>query len=196
MGYYLILLGGILWLIPNPAEKERWLVQRSSNLTIEGKSNISDFSCEIEGTNITDTLTINYDDDGGQITFVRKQIKINTVSADCGNNLITKDFRETLKSDKHPDIFLNFLTLERPQLHDFSALKVNGTIEIIIAAVARKYEVTYQIIPHTTGKIELIGSQKMRLGDFKLQPPSRLLGLLKVEEEITVDFHLQLTPIL
>ena len=195
MGIKLFLLWGLLFLLIS-AEKERWLVQRSSNLTIEGKSNISNFTCEIKGSNITDTLTINYEDDGGQITFVRKQIRINTISADCGNNLITNDFRETLKSDQYPDIFLNFLTLERPQLRDFSAMKVNGTIEIIIAAVARKYEVTYQIIPHTTGKIELIGSQKMKLGDFKLRPPTRLLGLLKVEEEITVDFHLQLTPLL
>jgi len=178
------------------SEKERWLVQKSSKLAIEGKSNVNDFVCEISGNNQTDTLTIDYDEDGGEIFFLKKKVRIGTSTFDCGNSLITQDFRETLKSDQYPFITLNFLTLDRPQFKDFSAMNVHGTVEIIIADIPREYTITYQIIPHTSGMIELNGSQTIQIKDFNLTPPTHLLGLIKVEERIKVDFNLQLTPLL
>lgn len=180
----------------DPVEKERWLVKKSSNLSISGNSNISSFTCQLKGTNRTDTLTIDYDEKDGDITFLKKQIKIHTTFADCGNPLVTSDFKKTLRSEEYPDVLLNFLNLQRPQFHDFSAMTVHGTVEIIIASVSRKYDVTYKLTPYPTGQIDLVGSQSIKLGDFDLTPPSRLMGLLKVEEEILVDFNLQLTPIL
>lgn len=197
MKILIIIMASALFLSNDlPKEKERWLVEKSSQLIIEGSSNINEFTCKIDSRKRTDTLTIDYDDDGGNIIFIKNKVIINANNFDCGNPLITSDFKKTLKADEYNEITLYFLTLERPTFRNFSSNTVKGKIKIEIAGKAIKYDIYYKIIPSTEGTIKLEGQKKLRISEFNLSPPQKLLGLIQVNEEIEVDFNMLLTPIL
>lgn len=177
-------------------EKERWIVEESSELRIKGSSNINEFTCSIKSRSHRDTLIIDYSDNSHQITFVKNEVRININAFDCQNPIITTDLKKTLNADKYPDIILKFLSLERPTFRNFASQEVEGKIEIKIAGTVKSYPIIYQMTPKTDGTILLKGIKKIDINDFALSTPSKLMGLIKVDEEIEVDFNMTLKQLL
>ncbi|MGK7389121.1 MAG: hypothetical protein ACNS60_02170 [Candidatus Cyclobacteriaceae bacterium M2_1C_046] len=180
----------------NKVEKERWLVEESSQLLIEGSSNVNEFTCKIQSRTRKDTLTIAYDERSNRIDFVKNEVYIDTRAFDCQNAMITSDLKKTLKTDKHPYITLHFLTLQKPTFQNFSSQRVRGTIAIEIAGNTEKYAISYHMTPKTDGTILLEGKQIVNIKDFNLSTPQKLMGLIKVNEQIQVDFTMKLSPLL
>lgn len=177
-------------------EKEKWLVEESSTLIIEGSSNVNEFTCQVEGRMREDTLTIDYDESSGTIDFIKNEVLINTRAFDCQNSMITADLKKTLNADRYPFITLKFLSLEKPAFRNFSSQKVKGTISLNIAGKTRKYIILYQMTPRTDGTLLLKGDQLININDFNLSTPGKLMGLIKVNEEIEVNFTMKLRPLL
>lgn len=180
----------------NPIEKERWLVEESSRLVVEGSSNVNDFECSIQSRTRKDTLTIDYDERSQRINFVKNEVLINARTFDCQNDLITSDLKKTLKTDKYPHVTLRFLSLERPTFRNFSSQRVRGIISITIAGHTERYHINYRMTPRTDGTIILEGEQILNITDFGLTTPKKLMGLIRVNENIKVDFNMRLKPLL
>ena len=65
-------------------------------------------------------------------------------------------------------------------------------MNITIAGITRTYKIDCSLMNCSENTL-LIGSQKIMLSDFKLKPPEKLYGLVKVDDEITVNFSIILT---
>jgi hypothetical protein len=68
--------------------------------------------------------------------------------------------------------------------------KVKCLIEIGLANVVKNFSVDFLIKNEASLKFNLCGNKKMRFSDFLLIPPSKVAGLVKINEELNIDFEL------
>ena len=65
-------------------------------------------------------------------------------------------------------------------------------MNITIAGITHLYKIDCSIVKCSETQL-LVGSQKLKLTDFKLEPPEKLYGLVKVSDEIEVNFSFIIT---
>lgn len=172
----------------------KWVVQHSSSLCVEGKSNVNKFSCEITDYCKFDTISFlkpnNKKDD--KFYMMDGCMKLDITSFNCHDIMITRDFRKTLKYKENPYLSIHFEQIEKFEPSPNSQV-VKGIIKIKLANVTREYEVDYVVL-HSPGHkiIHLIGNKMLNLSDFGLKPVSKMGGLIKVEDQLKVHFFLVL----
>ncbi|MDF2432227.1 MAG: hypothetical protein JWP44_1858 [Mucilaginibacter sp.] len=177
-----------------PAEVTKWVVLESSNLRVDGSTNVNQFSCEIPACTEVDTLIVSRRIAGKEVTL-SGSIDLNIQSFDCHNNMMTRDLRKTLKEKQFPKLYIKFLSLN--ELPDMTGTPspITGQIEIEIAGVRKHFEVNYHISMNAQQQIQLLGERAINFSDFNLIPPKRLAGLVRAKDKLKVEFHLNMKTI-
>jgi len=152
-------------------------------LHINGESNVNQFS-------FTYSSVPKYNPHADTIGEVM-EMSIPIKDFQASNPMMYSDFLELMNEEEHPRIYIAF---SRLQLE--TALKGISEpcpeISITIAGITRTYVVNF-MIEKCSGNYYLKGSEIIRLSDFKLRPPAKLLGLVKVSNEIDVNFGFIIT---
>lgn len=168
----------------------KWLVEPNCIMQILGRSNVNEFCCSIKGFKHCDTLVYTGKESLQTGVFSGKMI-VDIKGFDCKHRFITSDLRKTLKADDNPNMSIRFLTLDKiPAATGSSTVK--GMVEIELAGIRKKYEVNYQMEQEKDGHLLLTGTKTVLFSDFKLNAPSRIAGLIRIEEQIGVQFQLHL----
>ena len=169
----------------------RLAIHPTSSVTVRGSTNVNKFQCKIGRYTGKDTLLLTAERGKGAY-FKRGNVKLEASLFDCEKHVITKDFAETIQAKKYPNITINFISLER--LPEFAKTEepFKGKLMITLANASAPAEVRCRIIKDKNNLIHLKGWHLFKFSDFKLEPPTKMMGLIKVEELITVDFHMVL----
>lgn len=173
----------------------KWVVLQSSNLQVNGSTNVNQFSCAIPACSQVDTISVCRSKMGKEIAL-SGSIDLNIQSFDCHNSMMTKDLRKTLKEKQFPKLFIKFISLS--ELPDVTNKQnpIVGQIEIEIAGVHKRFDVNYSISIDEKKVIQLLGERDINFSDFNLIPPKRLAGLVKAKDKLTVVFHLNMKAII
>lgn len=171
-------------------ERGKWVIDYNSQLSIHGQTNVNNFTCLIGCYNSVDTLTYAYDKGTNRMVFAENDMIVPVYNFNCGNNLITKDFRSTVKADAYPYLTISFVTLDKDQ----SLAKATAVMDINLAGVSKKVTVRFNMI-RKGDFILLTGKHGVCFGDFQLQAPARMLGLVKVQDDLSVEFNLLIRPL-
>ena len=99
---------------------------------------------------------------------------------DCGNRMMTADFRKTLQSDKFPNLTIKFLEFKKT-----SATKFQAVVEVKMMTVSRNYNIDF-----TYYKNSLVGNKRLKFSDFQIVPPRRMGGMVYVKDELDLVFSL------
>ena len=59
-----------------------------------------------------------------------------------------------------------------------------------LAGVKKKFELNYSFRETSPGLMRLNGGRKFNFSDFKLAPPEKFAGLVKIRDEFDVNFTL------
>jgi hypothetical protein len=160
----------------------KWIIDSSSRLLIHGKSNVNSFTCSISCYNRADTL--HYTIESGEFIFGNNTMMIPVQDFDCGNTMITKDLRRTVKAVKNPHLIITFISMDRN-----SSPGANAQMAITLAGVTKYTSIEF--IQHTKdGLLQLTGKHLVSFKDFGLVPPKHVLGLVRVQKELNVEFNL------
>lgn len=173
-------------------EKNLWVIDQESQLTIHGSTNVNKFACKIDCYVGKDTLQFVRNYKAREIQFSKNQMTIPTRSFDCGSKQISKDFWRTLKSETYPHLEINFLSLQNIVIKNNS--NINGVVDITLAGVTARYIICYKV-SQSRNTILLKGFHRVSFADFNLEAPQKLQGLIKVNESLNVEFNLVLTEV-
>lgn len=173
--------------------ERKWLVTEESRVEISGSSNVNEFQCLNVSYAGNDTL---YEErDRTQNVYqLNGAIRLKAERFDCQNKLITNDFRKTLEAHQYPEIKVRFLCLKIPG-KAAGWQPVNGQVEITIAGVSRQYAINCQFTYSGKGKARLKGEKRVGLSHFGLQPRPKMLGMIKVDDAVQVNFDLVIQSI-
>jgi len=171
----------------------KWVVSESSNLSVNGTTNINKFACEIPAYDRTDTIFLKNKND--KEIALSGNIDLKVQSFDCHNSIMTHDLRKTLKEPQFPLLHISFLSLNKlPGLTTQPEI-ITGLVDIEIAGVRKRVEVNYQISEDAQNVIHLLGSRDVNFSDFNLIPPRKLGGMIQTNDKLSVTFHLKINQL-
>jgi len=188
----LIILFTSILFAPNAILSERWVIERNSSLSIEGRSNVSSFRCDVTEYLQQDTILFVRTDLQQPVLTAHGGLTINVNRFDCHQKYINSDLRKTLKANECPWLKIDLLSIGN---FSTGSKNVRGAVAITLAGVTKKLDVAYVVQNANDGTVQLYGMRQVLFSDFGLVPPRKLAGLIKVEEEINVRFVLVLRPL-
>ncbi len=159
-----------------------------SYITISGQSNINQF--ELSWSDLGIKSINNENEYGIDTSFYRIAVPVKDFKV--GNSFMYKDFIELMKAKDFPSIIIR---IPQNQLEKIKQGEYfyNMKIMLTIAGVSKLYEVPCYVVNCTEKALYLNGEKKIHFTDFDMIPPVKLQGLVKVRDEIRVDFGFILT---
>jgi hypothetical protein len=190
VGFIAIILLNLAFLSSRSDKEPGLIIGPETRLIIHGQTNVNSFKCKMDCYSSFDTLAYTTDNDGCMIFFKPNRMNIPVNNFDCASKLINKDFYEVLKADKHPNVQIQFVALERWT----GAPNIGGTAYITLAGVTKPFTIYYDV-SSSSKQLLLKGHQKICFSDFGLVAPEKMMGLIKVQDNLEVEFHLALRAI-
>ena len=166
---------------------EKWIIAKDSSLRIEGRTNLNTFNCSVKKYLHADTLSFSKNNSTEKEYAVKGEIIINSNEFDCKKKYMNGDLKKTLKADISPYLSIKLMTISN---FINTSQPVRGTVAISLAGVKKNIEVNYTVTKGTCGRLFLDGKCNVLFSDFGLNPPRKLSGLIKVNQEIDVSFLL------
>ncbi|MFZ6000754.1 MAG: YceI family protein [Bacteroidota bacterium] len=190
LAYALILLTCLSFTHRETVLVHRFIVQPSSKITINGRTNINSFQCATARYNGKDTLVL-VEGNRRKPFFEKGFVGLEAASFDCGMQVMTHDFSKTIKAREYPSISIELISFERIPVYT-STDKFRGKMKISLAGVTKTFLLDCSIEPKETGTFHLRGNKNFKFADFGLEAPQKAMGLIKVDDNLLVDFHLVL----
>jgi len=174
-----LLLGGSAFAQNINIDKEK------SRLWIEGRSNVNQFNCRAERYN----TTINQP--GSQNEQLDVEVDIAVSGFECGKRRMNRDLNEALRSEDFPNISFDYKETRSMSYDDSKDQFVLTVVGYLTVAGHRKeIEFPMEATALEDGTLRATGVTELRMTDYNVEPPTALLGLVKVEDSLTVHFEL------
>lgn len=205
------------WAMNAPeAPSVRFLVLPDSQVSIDGSSNLTDWGCtnfkvigqmellvprsfirEIYDRLMTEELSKENEDlelPADWIKYGKLSLRIHDL--DCGSRGIEKDLQHALKAKEHPDIVFILKDIKAggpigPERK--KGLRLHCTGQLAMAGANKDLNVDLAVKRTDADHYEVQASMKIKMTDFIEAPPKALLGLIKVSNDVQVDFNLVMT---
>ena len=179
--YYIGLFMGVMFFVASVANAQSFEISpQNSAVSILGTSNVHDW--EMKATKINSELTLS---SSKQITSL--VVKIPVVSIKSGKGIMDNKTYEAFDSKKNPTIIFQLTESSAIKLTDKDT-EISLTGNLSMAGETRK--ISFKTIGKITktGDYQLKGSVPLKMTDFKMKPPTAMLGAMKTGDAITVKF--------
>jgi hypothetical protein len=175
------------------ATSQDWTVMTNNNeypgsyVHISGETNINCFECNYDKNRdhqSTDNAFVKYPQVSGQT--IKTYIPVSEF--ECSNSVMYNDFQELLNSSEFPYITIEIDPSQiRNILPDKSSTDLN--FSITIADVTNVQNISCGINNYPNSTMSITGEATIHLADFQIKPPVKLMGLIKVKDEVTIKFY-------
>ena len=155
---------------------------QSSILSIEGSTNVNCFECTFDSAYLESKTSLTYAKKANLYVLNNAVLRLDLSGFDCGGKAINKDFREMLRAETYPSVFLNFTRV--------SVSEQGYKATVIISLAGKQYTYTVPIDYDRQGLSHARGKLEVNINDFKLEKPRKLMGLIKIDDVITIHFDI------
>uniref|UniRef100_UPI0040494ECF YceI family protein n=1 Tax=Fulvivirga sp. TaxID=1931237 RepID=UPI0040494ECF len=183
----------MLMLIPallKAQSTSKFVIDPSSSFTLSGVSNVNEFDCELKEGFCEDQLSIGYSHKNGNVYFKNANLSVSVSKFDCNSKYITRDMKKTLKEEEFP-----FMEFELLSIENFTSNKNTCPMAealVTISGHTNKYYLKYELTPLTDSTYQIKMGSDFKMKDFNIDPPTAMMGLIKVHDTITVEIDLLL----
>ncbi len=161
----------------------------SHSMSVAGTSNLHDWTAEVEKINGTFKVTV----EGGKLVDIQDlQVTADAQSFKSSKgSIMNSKINDALNSKKHPRITYKLSKVDKIS-ESASGYKVNTTGILTIAGVNQtvSLEATGKVM--LNGNIEFSGTKKIKMTDYKVEPPTAMFGALTTGDEVTLNFKVVL----
>jgi hypothetical protein len=165
-------------------------VNNSSWLSLSGTTNVNTFECLSNGDNTNGFIMTDVTVEEGRIKFTDATISLNVNSFDCKNPLITRDMYKALGGGKDSKIEIRLLDAKPGEMVWYpSSGSILANVLITINGSSKKTELNISWQQTDGFEFEFEGTTDLSMSDFGIDPPSPALGLVRVDDKITVNFN-------
>jgi|GEM_PF-572644 len=142
-------------------------------IEILGNSTVGKYKCNCPHT-FRDTIYLN------STTKNSLKSEISTDNFDCGNRIMNKDLKTTIKVTKFPKSTVTITNI-KPSGNDY---KCNLNLKITDKTLS------YSNLALRNSKDFLEGTVNVKFSDLALEPPTKMGGVIKVKNEFVIHFVL------
>jgi hypothetical protein len=175
---------------PSSGVQTTWVVETGSSLVIDGSSNVNTFSCVVKKYLNCDTLRMFPEGRTRRLRFKQCTIHIDVGQIDCRHRFITSDLRKTLRYPEIEYMKIHFVSLDDP-FPVSASQRIRGIVDIELAGRMKRIELWFDVSHQASVRLlHLSGHKELMFSDFKLDPPKKMAGMIKINEELKVNVDL------
>jgi hypothetical protein len=172
-----------------------------SRVWLDGSANVVDFKCVagiIESTGFLHDMNMQLLQSGAGRPHgeVELQVRIPVNQLNCGKAPINRDMRKTLNADQFPVITYSLGDSRLMCCTDDTlpqTMEIETFGELTLSGVTRKERIIVSGQFIGTYQLRITGSHVINMSDFGLEPPSPMMGLIKVNDKMIVNFDVIIT---
>ncbi|MBW6481073.1 MAG: YceI family protein [Bacteroidales bacterium] len=164
------------------------LSKEGNEILINGTSNLHDWTMNV----VESSCEAEFDTQGLRLISINKVIfSCKPTDIKSNSNLMDRKTYEALKAENFPVIkfSLSSGTEIKSDNRRFSG-NLKGTL--LVAGVTRVVEIPFTGLVNDDNSLRVEGAVDLKMSDFKISPPTALLGTLKTGDNISVSFSLKL----
>jgi polyisoprenoid-binding protein YceI len=166
---------------------DAYILSRNYEVTIDGTSNLRDWQEKVG--DVTGDLKAEVNEDGSvELSSIRIRMRVLSIKSDMGRAMDNKTY-EALKALAYPEIlFTVSAPMRLAQIRDCqTTIPVKG--ELALAGVCKPVTMLVKTFDIRQGILSFEGSQRIKLSDYGVKPPSALFGTMRAGPEITIRFN-------
>lgn len=171
-------------LVPLRAQNDYQLAS-GYNITIGGSSNVHDWEETVSQASGDAKVQWNAD---GSFTLLSLTIKMygSSIKSEHGSIMDNKTY-DALRVNSYPYITFKMTSLQSitPSGSGYR-IKVRG--DLTIAGKINSVNLDAMVYVKENGKLFIDGSQKLLMSDYNVDPPTAMMGAMKVSDEVTVSY--------
>ena len=160
---------------------------KSYQLKVSGTSSLHDWESTVgkldaKGSFVVTNNTLT------DIKDVTVKIPVTAIKSTKGKTMDNKTY-EAFKHEKNPNIVFAMTG----KTINTAGQSINVTGDLTMAGVTKSIDIVvkYKLLPG--GELQVTGSKKLVMTQFKMDPPTAMMGTIKVGDEVTVTFDLVLS---
>jgi polyisoprenoid-binding protein YceI len=173
------------------------MVQPQSMLQIQGKTNVNSFQCYCAPPHSVVAFNAESSSETQKINFKKAELTVLTKSLDCRHKIMNRDMYQTLKAEHYPTITLSISQVLIPIQNINARWKLEGPVTteayLTLAGMKRKIDLLVTISQPFSNVYRFTARKNLLLTDFGLTPPTVLMGMVKVKNEIILDIDLYIS---
>ena len=161
----------------------------SFKVNIKGTSNLHDWTSNVNEVRADADIAIG-EDGHLEVRTLKVVIPVYTIKSLNGKIMDNKTYA-ALKASKYPNIVYKMVGVHSSKF-DGNKHKISISGKLTIAGVTRTVGIYAVGTPESDGSITFRGSEKIKMTDYKVKPPTALLGTLTTGDQVEVVFKLKL----
>lgn len=160
----------------------------ASKITILGTSTIHDWEIEVTNFNCNAAITIG-ENSTIYVSGVNVTCEVKNIESD--NRIMTGKTYKALDGDKHPQI--TFKSTETATLASGSEGSIKG--KLTIAGQTKDVNLPFKLAAENGSKVKIDGKVPLKMSDFKIDPPTAMMGALKTGDDIAIEYDITLNKL-
>jgi len=179
------ILVGLVFLTISVAQAQTYkIVPKISSLKIEGTSSVHEWESTSDQV-FGDMILVSDAKNGKQIQSLVVKIPVKSIKS--GKGIMDSKTYDAFDNDKNPLITF--------QLTDVAPLKFSGkdgeamvSGNLNMAGFTKKINIKSSGKTLSDGSFQFKGSVPLKMSDFKMKPPTAMMGVLKTGDAVTIKF--------
>jgi len=168
------------------AQVYKLLPSTDANIKVSGSSNVHDWT--MSSTVMESQGNFKFDD--GQLRDMTAfSFSLNAKSLKSEHESMDNRTYKTMKADQFPKILykLNSAVVTPVQKNKYL---IKATGDLTIAGTTQTITLNVTAVVNADNTLTCTGTEKLKLTDYKIDPPSFMLGAMKVKNDLTIQFNL------
>lgn len=166
-------------------------IQKNSILTVDGSTNIITYKLYQNGDKLSKSkLKVVTTNSQNKIILNQNQLTVAVGNFASNNFIALKEFLKLVKSDSYPTLQVQMNFNDGILLSDKTqSYNGNAQINITITGITKQYNIPVSL--KSNGDMLILdGNKKLNIHDFGLNPKPKMMGLMKINEWIDINFHI------
>lgn len=176
----------------------RFKIGSESVLSIRGTTNVNSFECFAKQQFPEQTTRLVMNGHNRVVEFDDMKLMLRVEALDCENNRMNADLCDALKAEDFPHIVIR---LHDARIEDADSraewVPVSVRSSLTISGQTRMSTIKARMKRMADGSLRFTADHGIKMTDYGVQPPTALLGLIKVKDHIVIHFdvttHVSLT---
>jgi polyisoprenoid-binding protein YceI len=163
---------------------------KTSKMTVAGTSSLHEWESEVTQVEWTGSFDVE-NNMLKAIKDVTVKIPVTSIKSTKGKIMDNKTY-DAFEYEKNPHILFRLTDAKITGTAANLVINANGTLTMKGVTKNITLTVTGKLLAN--GDLQLTGTRKLNMKDFTMEPPTAMMGAIKVGEEVTVKFDLTVTP--
>ena len=177
---------GLLFILINDLEAQSFKV-KNYTMSVSGTSTMHDWQSSVESVSATGSFVVT-SNHLSAVKDVVVKIPVTSIKSTKGKTMDKKTF-EAFNYEKHPQII--FVLTGQSVNESTATVDLKGSLTMAGKTRPIDFKVTYKVL--SNGELKITGSKRLTMSEFGMEPPTAMMGTIKVGDDIDVSFDMTLT---